>query len=873
MQGDANAAARGAYLVRLDTAGDEGGTCPSGLVWAGTTEVLVDDDPQPEVFSNREPRNSRLPNGRVALLFTDVEGSTRLLRRLGESYAAALADHRAVLRTAVAAHHGVEVDTQGDACFFAFTSAAEAVAAAVDAQAALLAGSPVRVRMGLHCGTPTVTAEGYVGIDIHLGARIAAVAHGGQVVMSSEVASEVALPVQYLGHHRMKDFDEATSLFQAGTDAFPPLRTLANTNLPRPVSALIGRSDDVSHLVALLNGGVRFLTLTGPGGTGKTRLALEAAAEVLPSFIDGVFWVPLESISDPSFVAETIRRTVGAHGELASHFEEKHVLLLLDNLEHLTAAAPMLADLVEETRHLALLVTSRELLCVRGEIEFPVAPLARADAVRLFCDLASVEADDDVRQICDGLDGLPLAVEIAAARARIFSPSHIKQQLSHRLDFHVRRRDAHPRQHTLRETIRWSFDLLEPDERQVLTRMSVFPAGCTLEGAGAVGGATPDTLASLLDKSLVRSRQEGEVRRFWMLDTIRQFASEELIGDGNLDETELRLGRYLERILTTNAGVVWQDTDARRTLAAEHANILAALEWSHQAGEERLFLSLVDGCCDLWVILGHVRLGGKWVSRALAVSVMPDARRARLLLFAATFAYQSNDLDAATRFGEDAVGLASQIGDDRVHALAVNQLANARNAAGDARSALELYREARRLAQASADKDAEGVALVNIATILASEQQFHESRESSTGAIALFRERNNLPGVASALVTFGQAALGESDTDGARPAIRDAIRYFAEMRHPQWLARCIDCVAMVSALDGEALLAAELLAAATALREADGLSLSPVDRSVHDRAHELVGGELPATELARATREGRSIPLERVLQRALSRVN
>jgi len=305
-----------------------------------------------------------LPSGSVTLLFTDVEGSTKLLHKLGaEGYASALGEHRRVLREAFAAHGGVEVDTQGDALFVAFPTPSGGLDAAVTALDRL-SGGPIAVRMGLHTGTPLLTEEGYVGEDVHKGARIAAVGHGGQVLLSKETCELVAADVMDLGEHRLKDFADPVWIFQLGSDRFPPLKTISNTNLPRPASSFVGRDREIEDVVMLLQGGARLLTLTGAGGSGKTRLAIEAAAELVPDFRNGMFWVPLAPLRDPTLVLETAAQTLGAKDGLAEHIGARELLLLLDNLEQVIEAAPELASLVESCPNLKLLVTSRELLRV-----------------------------------------------------------------------------------------------------------------------------------------------------------------------------------------------------------------------------------------------------------------------------------------------------------------------------------------------------------------------------------------------------------------------------------------------------------------------------------------------------------------------------
>jgi class 3 adenylate cyclase len=375
-----------------------------------------------------------LPTGTVTVLFTDIEGSTKLLLSLGpEAYAEALAKHRRVLRNAFIPHGGVEVDTQGDAFLYAFPDPQSAVDAATEGQGALAQG-PIQVRMGIHTGSPHLTDEGYVGEAVNKGARIAAAGHGGQVLLSRETQELVTAEVTDLGEHRLKDLADPAWIFQLGRARFAPLKTISNTNLPRPASSFVGRDSEISEVVSLLMNGARLVTLRGPGGAGKTRLAIEAAIQLLPEFRNGVFWVPLATLRDPALVIEAAGKAVGAREPLIGHIGEREVLLLLDNFEQVVDAAPELPGLLARCPNLRIMVTSRELLRVQGEVEFQVPPLAQQEAVELFCIRARLEANDDIAEVCRRLDYLPLAVELAAARAQMLSPPQILDRIARRLD-------------------------------------------------------------------------------------------------------------------------------------------------------------------------------------------------------------------------------------------------------------------------------------------------------------------------------------------------------------------------------------------------------------------------------------------------------
>ncbi|MGH3127485.1 MAG: ATP-binding protein, partial [Gaiellaceae bacterium] len=491
-----------------------------------------------------------LPIGTVTFLFTDVEGSTQLLHELGaERYAEALAEHRQVVREACATSDGVEVDTQGDAFFFAFPTAPGAIDAASAFSEALSSG-PISVRVGLHTGTPLLTEEGYVGGDVHRAARIAAAGHGGQVLVSSATAQLVELELADLGEHRLKDLSASERIYQLGDGDFPALKSLYRTNLPVPATPFLGRERELSEVVELLSvDDARLLTLTGPGGTGKTRLALQAAAIASEAYPDGVFWVPLAPLRDPALVLATAAQTLGSKNGLAEHIQDKTMLCLFDNFEQVVEAAPDVAALLSECPNLDVLVTSRERLRVGGEQTYPVPPLAESDGEALFLTRAravdpAFTPSEAVRELCLRLDELPLALELAAARTALFSPEQLLAKLSQRLDLLKGERDADPRQQTLRATVEWSYDLLLEEEQRLFARLAVFAGGCAYEAAEEVAGADPDTLQSLLDKSLVRKRDSKTGARYWMLETIREYAAERLEASGEAGELRQRHAAY-----------------------------------------------------------------------------------------------------------------------------------------------------------------------------------------------------------------------------------------------------------------------------------------------------------------------------------------
>jgi predicted ATPase/class 3 adenylate cyclase len=604
-----------------------------------------------------------LPTGTVTLVFTDIEGSTKLLHELGaERFADALAEHRRLLRDAYGRHGGIEVDTQGDAFFFAFPDAREALAAAGEGREALRPGR-IHVRVGVHTGSPHLGSEGYVGEDVHLGARVGAAGHGGQVLLTdaTRLAAGLEDGLLDLGEHRLKDFERPVVLFQLGAERFPPLKTISNTNLPRPASTFIGRQHEVEAVTALIREGARLVTLTGPGGSGKTRLSIEAASELVGDHKAGTFWVELAPIRDPALVTDEIAKTIGAKDGLADHIAEREMLLVLDNLEQVIDAGPALASLVEACPNLAVLATSRERLRVRGEVEFEVAPLAEPDAVELFVARGGLEGpDDDVRDLCRALDEMPLAIELAAARSKVMSPHQILDRIEQRLDLFTGGRDADPRQRTLRSTIEWSHDLLDEGEQRLFARLAVFAGGARLDATEAVVDADLDTLQSLIEKSLVRHTDD----RFWMYETIREFALERLESSGEAGELRRRHAEcFLARAEEAEPHLRAENDEWIEALEAELDNVRAALDHLDAIGEFQLELRLCAAYWWVWSLRNMVREGRRRVRQALERGEpRPTRARADALSAAADFAGDEGDIAESRALALQALDLHDALG-------------------------------------------------------------------------------------------------------------------------------------------------------------------------------------------------------------------
>jgi predicted ATPase/class 3 adenylate cyclase len=808
-----------------------------------------------------------LPSGTVTFLFTDVEGSTRLLQQLGaEAYDAALANHRRIVRDAVQGHGGVEVDTQGDAFLMAFPTASGALAAAAEVRDALAEG-PIRVRLGLHTGTPRLSSEGYIGADVHKGARVGAAGHGGQILLSKETRELVDAEVTDLGEHRLKDFDVAVPIFQLGQERFPPLKTISNTNLPRPASSFVGREREVDEVASLLSEGARLLTLTGPGGTGKTRLAVEVGAELVPAFKAGVFWVGLAALRNVALVTETIAQTVGAKEALADHIGEREMLLLLDNLEHVVGAAPELATLVEACPNLQLLVTSRELLRVRGEVHYAVPPLAEPEAVELFCTRARTEPNEAVHALCSALDNLPLAIELAAARARVLSPRQILERLSGRLDLLKGGRDADPRQLTLRATIEWSFDLLDENEKLLFTRLAVFRGGCTLDAAERVAEADLDTLQSLIDKSLLRLTGE----RFWMLETIREYAAERLQESGDADEPRRRHSRHflaLAEEAYPNLRGGSHERDWLERLDSEHDNFRAVLDRLEASGDGQPALQLAGALYPFWYLRGHAAEGARRLRRLLAVDERPTPARARALNGAAVVAGTTGDAASERLFAQQGLALNRFLGDRWGAAYSTFLLG------GNAASAAEFER-ARPLLEEALDRFREVgddhyvlVATDALAWTYGELGDRELRRALHEEVLGQARAQSNKPVIALQLDQLAIFAADEMNVDGALSMLKESLQISRDFGDPSAIADALGYFAAVLVTARRAEEAARLLASAEALHEEFGSS-GAWPAKENDEALGRIRAQLEETAFAEAWAQGRALTVEQAVALAL----
>ena len=689
-----------------------------------------------------------LPVGTVTFLFTDIEGSTRLLEELGDRFADALGEHRRVLRAIFEAHDGIELETQGDAFSVVFARATDAVAAASEAQRALAAG-PVRVRMGVHTGEPSLTDEGYVGLDVHRAARIGAVGHGGQVVVSEASCALLggSFDLRDLGEHRLKDIDAPVRLFQLGRDEFPPLRSLSHARLPLDPEPLLGRKRELADLLRLLGRErARVVTLTGPGGIGKTTLAVAAAAELLEAFDDGVALVELAAVRDARLVLPAIAEGLGATGDAASHIGSRELLVVLDNLEQVIDAAPEIGRLVSAAPNLSILATSREPMRIAGEREYPVRPLAEAPAVELFRQRAeSVLPQFEgsygrLAEICRRLDSLPLAIELAAARVKVLPPGELLRRLDRRLPLLTSgRRDLPERQQTLRATIEWSHELLTPDEQRLFARLGAFSGGWTIEAAEAVADADLDMLASLLDKSLIR--REGD--RFSMLETIREYAVERLDEADDAPAVRRRHAEFFvalaESVEDEHHGLT--QTPLRRRFRSEWDNIRTALDWCFASGDIELGLRLAGSLTMIWLDQNLAVEGQRWFDRLLGADAEVEPFvRAKALMAASMVAGVRSEWDAAERRAREGLELFRDLGSERGMAWT----------------------------------------LTTLALIPAELRRHDEAAATLAEAEELHRRQGDAAGLRRVLHLRGQQAYASGDVEAARELLREAAERSAD---------------------------------------------------------------------------------------------
>jgi predicted ATPase/class 3 adenylate cyclase/Tfp pilus assembly protein PilF len=863
-----------------------------------------------------------LPSGTVTLLFTDIEGSTALAERLGDRWPGVLAEHNRILRETFSAHGGIELGSEGDALFVAFAGAGAAAAGAAAAQRALAShGWPedagIRVRMGLHTGEPTPTADGYVGLDMHRAARVAAAAHGAQVLLSQTTRDLLPesldrLTFRDLGEHRLKDLSGPQRLHQLCIEGlaadFPPLRTIEGraTNLPAQPTPLVGRSRELEAVrTLLLDEGTRMVTLTGPGGTGKTRLALQVAADLVDEFPDGVYGVLLAPIADPDVVPLEVARVLGVEETptlsiaeaLKATLANRRTLILFDNFEHVGPAAALLADLLGACPSLKTLVTSREPLRIAAERQYPVPALevpesiransaveaAEYEAVVLFVERARAvrpdfELTDEtapiVAEICARLDGLPLAIELAAAWSKVLPPAALLRRLERRLELPAARgTDVPARQSTLRQAIAWSYDLLPDEERRLHARLSVFVGGCTVEAAERVAApdGEPDVLqgiASLVDRSLLRESEDAEGEpRFTMLATIREYAREHLCETGEEEEFlrrhALEFARFAEEAdagLRAGEQLLWFER-----LEAEHDNLRAALDSSAANGDDQTALRLGGALGWFWYAHGHALEGCSRLTDLLArTESAPEEQRARPMYALGVLLDQRGEPERAAALVERSLAVFRKHGERERVGAALNSLGLIKRGLGDLETARSFLEESIAVRRELGEEARTASALSNLGVVAFEQGDLDEAEARFTETIALDRAHGNEWGSAAALDNLAAVALERGDYDRARDLVRETLDAAQRVGDRELIAFALEKAAVLAAMEGNSSRAGRLVGAADAVRESVGIERSRFDAKWLDRHLGRVGGD----EFETARLAGRARDAEQALHEA-----
>ncbi|HEY5521421.1 MAG TPA: tetratricopeptide repeat protein [Candidatus Limnocylindrales bacterium] len=849
-----------------------------------------------------------LPEGTVTFVFTDIEGSTRLLTELREAYPRLLARHHAVIRQALASHGGTEVKTEGDAFFAVFVKAADALAFAAEAQRELHAtdfpaGAEVKVRMGIHTGEGALSDADYVGLDVHRAARIAAAGHGGQVLVSDATRALAgdSMPARAalrdLGEHRLKDLPAPIRLYQLVVDGldsdFPPLRSLGRGNLPATLTSFVGREREIADLGELLSR-ARLVTLTGPGGTGKTRLSIEVARKAEDGFPGGAWFIPLETITDPDLVLPAIGRGLGIKEDtsrpvleaLSDALRSRSVLLVLDNLEQVVDAAPQISSLLQAAPAPRVLCSSREALRVSGEQEYPVQPLAPDPAVELFVERArqvrpGFHPTEDERRtiadVCRALDDLPLAIELAAARLRLFPLPMLLARLNDALGtLQSGARDAPERQRTLRGAIDWSYDLLDAPEREIFARLGVFVGGAELSAieaiidpAGEISTDVVATVASLLDKSLVRT-DDGASRepRFVMLETIRAYAAERLVGTAI--ERAVR-DRHLVHFRDL-AEALQRDFTGARALAAferagaEHGNLRAAIEWSLSSGQLESGLRIGGALWRFWQQRGRLGEGRALLERLLAaVTAETDAdAHARALTALGGVVYWQGLPQQARRIYEQAVTLYRSAGDRPGEANALFDLAFTVAIDGEAAEARRLLDESSAIYHELGDEPG-WIEVRQGMSVALMERDLVRARDIARDLVPDLRRVGLTFRLADTLSLLTTLEIQLGDAPAARDWLMQAIPIYRVIGDLSANIGVLQFGAGLLLLEGRPVDAARLAGTVQAIRDTAEHLLTPIELIGLPNPEDGARAALPAAEFEAAFNEGRALSIEKAI--------
>jgi len=813
-----------------------------------------------------------------------------------------------LVRTATQEHGGFEVEAPNRSTFVAFARARDAVAFAVAIQRS------EKFRIGIDSAEATPTETGYVGMGIRGAASLCAAAHRGQILLSQPTRAllrEAQLgtaDVRDLGEHRLKDLAPARRLFQLlapGLETeFPPARGLEtlSTNLPLQPTPLVGREHEIRKVMDLLSRpDVRLVTLTGAGGAGKTRLAVQVAAELLDDFADGVFFVDLAPLADPDLVLPTVARTLGVRETsdetltaLADRMRDRPVLLVLDNFEHLLEAAPAVAKIGAAAPPMKALVTSRAPLRLSAERIYPVSPLEtpdgaddvdrilQFDSVALFASRArairpefAVTAGNarSVAEICKALDGLPLAIELAATRVGVLPPAALRKRLDHRLKvLKGRTRAAPERQRTLRATIDWSYDLLEPEEQRLFLQLAVFAGGCTLEAAESVCRDDLDVvdgLASLIDASLVRLEGTDENPRFAMLETIRHYASKRLEESGEAEELGRRhVEHFLALAEEAEPNLRGSPGDWLDRLEKEHDNLRAALDRLEAAGESELALRLAGALWRFWYLRGYLTEGRRRLESALEADEGPTAVRAKALNGAAVMAVNTGDPATARLRAKEGLVLHRKLGDAWGTAYSTFMLGAAVGNEGDLARAQQLNEESVRRFRELGDEHSALLAARNLASTYAGLGDGERARALHEDNLRRARATGNERIEASTLGALAMIAVGEGRVEDAFSMLTASLRIHHDLGDLLDTAVDLCRLAFVLAFEGRAATAARLLSSFEAAGEKIGARRSGV-AEMNEETLTTIRTQLDEAAFAKAWEQDQALTVDEAIALAL----
>jgi predicted ATPase/class 3 adenylate cyclase len=821
-------------------------------------------------------RGTGRPVGTVTLLFSDIAASTRALQAMGrQAYREVLDQQRTILRRACDGNGGTVVDVTGDGLFAAFPSAQAAVRAATEAQARM-AGLPIQVRMGIHTGEPEATDDGYVGMDVHRAARICSAAHGGQVLLSAATARLLDdVELVDLGRHRVRDLGGPVQLFQLGTAEHPRPRTLPLTNMPRPDTPLIGRAGDLVRLQKLVQG-TRLLTLCGPGGVGKTRLAIQLAAELSPHYPDRLLWVPLAGVENPEAVMPAIGQALGSTDPVATVIGAQPTLMLLDNFEQVADAAPVVGEMLQAAPGLSVVVTSREPLGLAAEQVYRVEPLESEPAVSLFTVRARAqdpgfEPDGYVALICRRVDSLPLAIELASARVGLLGTRGLYERLERRLPLLAGDlRDLPQRHRTLWAAIAWSYELLSKQEQQLLRALSVFAGSFSLTAAEEVCGAELETLDSLVRRSLLqRVPRAGREPRLMLLDTVREFAAEQLAEAGQQSEFAQRHSDFFVELAEQIAAHEMDpDSDYYLRMEAELDNVRAALERARDSDDYQRSVRLVSAMAMFWQERGYGGLpeGVGWITPLLPRR-RELARRVRLgLLRAATMTIEDDAQCLA--LSEERLELARGVGDEGALLGALYSVAFMRASSGDREGASRLLDEMEQIANDSGDESDMAWMLNMRATLAWLAGDHAEQLRLADELLELSSRLGNTMLEAMAEEHRGVAFLMADQHTRALEAFQRALAFEVNRGAPGEWPHLIEGIAAGYASADRCRHAGLLLGAAAALRTGASEPDGP-DLILHQRAIQHVNQRCDRKVVRSAIAEGQALPIEGALRIAL----